>query len=409
MWWNPYNLFRGQDFPEFWSTHVGSKRNLLFIVGRGFDPRVLGPLGKIIDLAPAVPRRCIAVEMAAAFDNDARAEELREANDAGLNKLFPSGLLEVRNLIPSDPDGIRSVARATVQMFADIVATPGAFTDIILDISTLPRLVYLTLLNQLLSTLVEPGSPAPLASATNLHVVYAEAPAIDDAIVKSEVDVELAPLLNLGVRLDEEASLQWPKIWFPVLAENVAGQLDRINTHITPDDVCPVLPIQSSDARRGDNIIRDLGELIFDRLDVDPRDIIYATEWNPFQLYRSLLETMARYEKSLRPFGGARFILSPLSSKSLSIGCLLAAFEKRMRGDMSRMRIGMAHIETRRYEAANLVPDAPFLQSAALIVPTSLWLTGECYATPLCAATAESGRARRSRIVARPGWPCPDR
>jgi hypothetical protein len=90
---------------------------------------------------------------------------------------------------------------------------------------------------------------------------------------------------------------------------------------------------------------------------------------------------MARYEESLRPFGGARFILSPLSSKSLSIGCLLAAFEKRMRGDRSRMRVGMAHIETRRYEAAKLVPDAPFLQPPALIVPTSLWLTGDCYIT----------------------------
>jgi hypothetical protein len=317
--------------------------------------------------------------MSASFDNDARAIELREANDTGLNRLFPNGLLEVRELIPADPDGVRSVARATVEMFAEIVANTSGFSDIILDISTLPRLVYLTLLNQLLGGLVEAHSPARLGSATNLHVVYAEAPAIDHAIVKSEVDVELAPLLNLGIRLDEEASLQWPKIWFPVLAEDVAEQLDRINTHITPDDVCPVLPIQSSDARRADNIIRELGELIFERLAVDPRDIIYATEWNPFQLYRSLLSAMERYEESLRPFGGSRFIISPLSSKSLSIGCLLAAFEKRMDGNTGRMRIGMAHIETRRYEAEKLAPDAPFL-NAALIVPTSLWLTGDCYA-----------------------------
>ena len=380
MWWNPYNLFRGQEFDEFWSNHLNADVNLLFIVGRGFDPRVIGPLGKIIAAAPTLPRRCIAVEMAASFDNDARAVELRDANHAGITKLFSGDRLEVRELVPADPDGIRSVARATVEMFADVVANTSEFTDIILDISTLPRLIYLTLLNQLLGTLVNVSSPAPLASATNLHVVYAEAPAIDAAIVKGEVDVELAPLLNLGVRLDEEASLQWPTIWFPILAEDVAGHLDRISKHITPDNVRPVLPIQSSDdARRCDNIVLDLGELIFDRFAVDPRDIIYATEWNPFQLYRSLLSTMARYEESLRIFGGARFVISPLSSKSLSIGCLLATFEKRMRGDISRVRIGMAHIETRRYEAAKLAPNAPFLQPTALMVPTSLWLTGDCY------------------------------
>lgn len=133
---------------------------------------------------------------------------------------------------------------------------------------------------------------------------------------------------NLSIRLDEEASLRWPRIWFPVLAEDVSEQLVRIWERINPDDVCPVLPIQSANPRRGDDIIRDMGELVFDRFAVNPRDIIHATEWNPFQLYRSLLAAMARYEETLRFFGGVCFVLSPLSSKSLSIGCLLACFEK---------------------------------------------------------------------------------
>jgi hypothetical protein len=133
------------------------------------------------------------------------------------------------------------------------------------------------------------------------------------------------------------------------------------------------MPIQSANPRRGDNIIRDLGELVFDRFLVDPRDIIHATEWNPFQLYRSLLGAMARYEETLRFFGGSRFVVSPLSSKSLSIGCLLACFEKRVRGLRASVRVGMAHVESRRYEAAALNPNTP-------AEPISLWLTGDCYA-----------------------------
>ena len=83
--------------------------------------------------------------------------------------------------------------------------------------------------------------------------------------------------------------------------------------------------------------------------------------------------TMARYEESLKLFGGARFVLSPLSSKGLSIGCLLAAFEKRASGNRAGVRVGMAHVESRRYEAAQLPKDAKYQLISA-------WIAGECYA-----------------------------
>ena len=72
------------------------------------------------------------------------------------------------------------------------------------------------------------------------------------------------------------------------------------------------------------------------------------------------MQTMARYEESLKLFGGARFVLSPLSSKGLSIGCLLAAFEKRITGSRAGVRVGMTHVESRRYEAAKLVGEAKY-------------------------------------------------
>lgn len=317
-------------------------------------------------------RHCIAIEMAQCFETDEEAVRLRTVNEDGLRVLFPGETLEIRDLSPTDADGIRDISRATAHLFADVARNEESYTDVVLDISTLPRLVYLTLLNQLLTAFVRPAEPAPLAASVNLHIVYAESSLIDRSISKREVDVDLAPLPSLGIRLEEEASHDWPKVWFPVLAEDVVGQLERIYSRISPDDVCPVLPLQSVDPRRGDNIIRELGELVFDRMAVAPRDMIYATEWNPFQLYRSLLQAMERYEESLHLFGGARFLLSPLSSKSLSIGCLLALFEKRMRGDRARMRVGMAHIETRRYEANDLGEDLP-------MVPISIWLAGDCY------------------------------
>jgi hypothetical protein len=100
---------------------------------------------------------------------------------------------------------------------------------------------------------------------------------------------------------------------------------------------------------------------------------------------------MARYEESLKLFGGARFVLSPLSSKGLSIGCLLAAFEKRATGNRSVVRVGIAHVESRRYEAAQLSTDAKYQLISA-------WIAGECYCVPAQAAadlkTMDSGIAR---------------
>jgi hypothetical protein len=310
--------------------------------------------------------------MSEGYGTDEAAANLAAQNRTGLQALFPGEALEIRPLITTDADGIRDVSRSAAVLVADFASLIDDYTDIIVDISALPRLVYLTILNTLLTYLVRPESETPLGSPVNLRVVYAESAAIDSAIAKFEIDTDLAPIQNLAIRLDEEASLGWPVVWFPVLAEDVLEQLTRISERTNPDEICPVLPVQSADARRGDDIINRLGEFLFDRYDVDARDILRATEWNPFQLYRILMQTMARYEESLKLIGGARFVLSPLSSKGLSIGCLLAAFEKRATGDRAGVRVGMAHVESRRYEAPRLVTDAKY----ELI---SAWIAGECY------------------------------
>lgn len=390
MWWDPYNLFRGEQFHDFWRQHLEThERRLLFIVGAGFDPRVIGPAREIIASAPHVARKCLAIDMSEGYGTDETASKLGERNRAGLQELFPGDALEIRLLVTTDADGIRDVSRSAAVLLADSETWLGDYTDIIVDISALPRLVYLTILNTLLTHLVKADAEAPLGSLINLHVVYAESATIDNAIIKFEIDTDLAPIQSLAIRLDEETSLSWPTVWFPVLAEDVLEQLTRISERINPDEICPVLPVQSADARRGDNIINTLGEFLFDRYDVDTRDIIRATEWNPFQLYRSLMQTMARYEESLKLFGGARFVLSPLSSKGLSIGCLLAAFEKRAIGNRAGVRVGMAHVESRRYEAAQLPENAQY----ELI---SAWIAGECYGLAPSAASADVVKEARA-------------
>lgn len=373
-WWRHYNRFFGDEFDEFWRSHLQQPRRILFIVGLGFDPRVLGPLQVITGHAQTSVVKCIAIDFQASFSNDTRATKLRERNLAGLQAIFSANGLNVLKLEPNDNDGIRSVSRNTAGLLAESLEYLGEHTDVIIDVSSFPRIIYLTIVNSLLAHFVKPNAERPLASDVNLHVVYAESADIDSRISKKEMEQDLASIQGLSIRMDEEVAEAWPKIWFPILGENNREILERISQLVTPDDVCPVLPMQTRNARRADNIMMEVGELLFDGFRVDPRGLLYATENNPFQLYRGLLGAMDRYADSLVELGGVRFILSPLSSKGLSIGALLACFEMKNKASDSkdRMRTGFAYLETRRYEAAKLSDEDHG-------VPVSLWLTGECY------------------------------
>jgi hypothetical protein len=79
----------------------------------------------------------------------------------------------------------------------------------------------------------------------------------------------------------------------------------------------------------------------------------------------------------------------------LSIGCLLATFEKRATGDRTAVRVGMAHVESRRYEESRL-PAEPRYQ---LI---STWIAGECYAVPPAPVAANVNKIFVSDVQAEP-------
>jgi hypothetical protein len=113
-------------------------------------------------------------------------------------------------------------------------------------------------------------------------------------------------------------------------------------------------------------------KLLFDSWGVDQRNFIYAAEQNPFELYRAIYRTVLRYNESLRALGGCQVIISALSSKLLSIGALLAAYELKDYG----LGVGMAHVETQGYEIEGGIDLGSELPRTEL---STLWLTGDCY------------------------------
>jgi hypothetical protein len=201
---------------------------------------------------------------------------------------------------------------------------------------------------------------------TNLHAVVAEDPALDSVIREEGVDEKAEFVASFGGGFDEEAT-QTPKIWMPLLGERRTTQFDRIRELVNPDEICPVLPFPSRNPRRADDIVIDYQQILFDQLRLDPREFLYASEQNPFEVYRRMRTAVLHYDDVFKLLGGCRVALSALSSKLMSLGALLVAYELKQVG----YKIGVAHIECQGY---TLEPQAP---NAELV---GLWLAGECNA-----------------------------
>jgi hypothetical protein len=157
-------------------------------------------------------------------------------------------------------------------------------------------------------------------------------------------------ILGFSGALHEEAVQDWPLVWFPILGENRLGQLEKVASEIPSSaEICPVLPHPSRDPRRADRLILAYKEPLFDIRRTPPGNILYAHEVNPFEAYRQLLQAMQRYRDSLKIMGGSRLVVTPLSSKLMTIAAGLACFEIRSTNPEEKYRIGMPYVEATRY------------------------------------------------------------
>ncbi len=145
------------------------------------------------------------------------------------------------------------------------------------------------------------------------------------------------------------------------------AQLNSIYEAIKANEVSPVLPSPARNPRRGDDIITEYRAFLFDSLGVEPRDVMYASEFNPIDVYRQVRQAAMHYHKVLKLVGGCRIALSAQCSKLMSLGVLLVAYELKS----SDIKPGIVHAECETY----VLPDG--LEPKTELV--GLWLAGECY------------------------------
>lgn len=379
--WERYVLRKGDGVEPLWEKLFSSKpRRILYIAGIGFDVRAIrGPqlLLSVTDRL-GIARSNINAWLVA-FGDYALPDDLvnlTASNETDLHRIFGGANIETKKIQSRDADGILRTSYFTDALLDTAVLND--FTDIILDVSSLPRVVYLTLLVGLLGRLVreKANGPASLGVKTNFHVLVAEDPLLDSMILSEEIDSEVKTIKGFSGGLGTEHGRGLPVVWFPMLGQGRDDQLHKVRTLLQEDlDICPVVPHPTRDPRRGDDILIEYRERLFNEYGVEPANIVYVDEGNPFEAYRQLHSVMTMFSESLDELGGCRLLVTPLSSKLITVGAGLACFELHDSRAESKRLIGIPYAEPRRYSLKT-----GGVMQADNAVLTTLLLTGEAYA-----------------------------
>ena len=367
MRWDPYLLFTESQFDDVWRDHLKNRvRRVLIVMGRGFDPRALEATGRI-KVAGATPDIWLL-----AFDNGFEDSKLRTdltaQNRAQLIDLC--GEATIRQVEIKIGGGGRSNATsANTRLAIKNAGEIAQYDDIVVDISAMPRMVALTAVAKLIYDLDEIAANG--GKNINLHVTTAESVTADLMMAHGSLHEDVTSIVGFSGHLAAQGTEHVPRVWFPVLGEGQAARLVKIQDKLDPNEICPVIPFPSRVTRRGDEIIDEHHELLFEDFRIEPRNILLASEYNPFEAYKQLFMAMDRYHRALKELGGCKAFVSPVSSKLLSIGALLACYDHRygaVAGD--RMKVGIPYVETAVY-------GDPLVTGEMESELYSMWIRGE--------------------------------
>jgi hypothetical protein len=374
MRWENYFLQSDKGFTDFWQQYLRQNRDILYIMGLGFDPRSVVGIENVYGIdGPGTRDVLIARYYKNEHDKQNRDDPRVTGNIERLQRLVDAKRCRPfaqKDIVFRSSEDISVTALESAKIIDNFLDIAN-YSDIVVDISAMPRSVFIPLLQKLLFLI--DGFNGAGNGIKNLHVVVAENPSLDGKIHDKGTEDEASYIH--GVRPKESAKYEEQKeIWIPILGENQEEQFEKIRKKLSPVETCPILPFPSEDLRRGDNLINKYGDLLFNDADFETKNIVYADEGNPFHVYRLLNQTIDRYDRSFALLNGCRIVVSALSSKLLTIGSFLAVFEKKGEGK----NVGVMHVESLEHtlEAGYEQVKEEIENSNKLF---EIWLAGEPY------------------------------
>lgn len=389
MLWDRYIFRRGNGVHELWDRLFEERPiRLLYIAGRGFDVRAQAVMRETVASLSASGRRIESAQLLLVGLNDYELQEeikqLTEENTAQLHEIF-APLGSVKDIpIGSSSEAEEDISASTALRsgVGSVLAEVSDQTDIVLDVSSLPRVIYLALLTSLLNRLVpnktvfQDGHHPLAANGVNFQVLVAEDAQLDGNILAEDPSNDLVLIPGFSGALHAESVQDWPLVWFPILGENRVSQLQKVMSLAEipiSAEICPVVPHPSRNPRRADDLLVEYTTPLFESRKTPTTNIMHVHESNPFEAYRQLLNAMRRYEGSMKVLGGCRLVVTPLGSKLVTLGAGLACFEMKPVDLNAKYGVAIPHAEPKRYSASvdELKGSKPEI--------SALLLTGEAY------------------------------
>ncbi len=210
-------------------------------------------------------------------------------------------------------------------------------------------------------------------SETNFHILVLDDPSTDSAIQSTSCGMA-APLHTFSGGLNLASNRDAARLWLPQLGPGQKEVLELVHQYVDPHAVCPIIPFPSTHPRTGDMLIEEYGDLfetnsgeMTPRWHVDSRDLVYAHERNPLDLYRSILTIDNARKRVFSKTGGSQLILSPLGSKAVAVGLLMAALDR-----------GFAVVSVESIEYC-FEPETNDLAQSGTAELVHIWLHGQAY------------------------------
>ena len=363
--WADYVFANGMDTAprDLVAAALSSNSSSLYVLGVGFDPRCLVGLREFLELDHQVAPKIMRIELAPPGP----------ATQPTVSQMAAEHLAEFEAL--TDSLNVVTVPYPTVEnpySAGTIIARGMTETKqlagvghLIIDISSMPSTLFFPAIKAALFA-------SDLSSATDGHfdgeiqIVVCENPQMDANI--RELGISGASFVGgFRPRGRGDADPDGPTIWVPVLGENAEPALRAIHNRLEPDDICPVLPFPAVEPRRADTLVLEYKTVLFEAFEVRASDFVYSDERNPFDLYLALCRLERDYRSALEKLGPTMVAFSAHGSKLLSVGLLLAAYER---------TIPIAAAAVDEYEIVTGVSLETFSEANQLCC---LWLAGAPY------------------------------
>lgn len=339
---------------DFVTDYFGEPdRRCLVVAAAGFDPRSRR--------IPTLLSGALGDRLSGLFVREERGKP-----DEGLVAAATQNAEALREMVSDcrvEPVEIFGVDNAPVAgtRIASLIANyqiSGEMTDIVLDMTALSIGIGFPAAKLLLDHCEQ--------NDLAFHIMIASNPELDDEIASEPGDRPMAVRGFAGA--DRSASQrEIATIWIPQLAKGRSAALTEIGRSVGETyKICPVVPFPARDPRRADALVAEFEAQLVDEWQVDPRDIVYVSERNPLDCYRTLSTLKARYDQTVAEIFEPSIILSPIGSRVMAAGALMVAIEH---------DLPVQYIETVRYD---FDPSQPVAEPSEDMI-VHLLLSGPAY------------------------------